>query len=519
MSELRICLDPGHNQKTNAGVVSGYYEGTQVYRLACFLKEELEKYEGVKVFMTKSKINTCPSLRERGQCAVDNQCEVLISLHTNAFSSPTAYGVSIFYSQHRPSSRDLADQLGKSITSLMKKDTGITYYRGSSIRKYPAPYTSWDYYGVIRDSVGSAGQNKVVKYSYIIEHGFHTNSKECAWMLNENNLKELAEVEACVIANYFDKTLRVEENPNVVVVPDSKYTEYTVKKGDTLGKIASAHNTTVSAIYEANRNLIKNIGLISVGWVLKIPVKEVVEEDKKTPVTTFKEGDEVKFKSGATTWANGVSFPSWVKTAKLYIRSAPRSNNTTIVVSTLKSGAVTGTARISDLEFYKGKTESTPLPTPVPPAPKPCPPKDSQVTTKIKVGDIVKVKPGAKTYTNKSIASWVYNKQYVVSELKKDRAVLDKNGLCTAFNVKDLIIVKKAESHEVTASTLKPGDKVMFKSTATKWASGSSIPNWVKRSTLYVRSDLRVNGTQVVVSILRVGPITGVARISDLQKK
>lgn len=58
----------------------------------------------------------------------------------------------------------------------------------------------------------------------------------------------------------------------------------------------------------------------------------------------------------------------------------------------------------------------------------------------IKEGSKVKVKPGAKTYTGGGVASFVYSGTYTVDELKGDRAVLDKNGICTPFNVKDLIL-------------------------------------------------------------------------------
>lgn len=46
--------------------------------------------------------------------------------------------------------------------------------------------------------------------------------------------------------------------------------KYTVKKDDTLYKIASKHNTTVDAIVKINP-IIKNPNLINVGWVLEIP--------------------------------------------------------------------------------------------------------------------------------------------------------------------------------------------------------------------------------------------------------
>ena len=58
----------------------------------------------------------------------------------------------------------------------------------------------------------------------------------------------------------------------------------------------------------------------------------------------------------------------------------------------------------------------------------------------IKAGSRVKVKSGAKTYTGGGVASFIYKGTYTVDELNGDRAVLDKNGICTPFNVKDLVL-------------------------------------------------------------------------------
>lgn len=63
----------------------------------------------------------------------------------------------------------------------------------------------------------------------------------------------------------------------------------------------------------------------------------------------------------------------------------------------------------------------------------------SNAVTPIKVGDKVKVKKGAKSYEGVNIASFVYNNTYRVDQLKGNRAVLDLTGICTAFNVNDLI--------------------------------------------------------------------------------
>lgn len=57
----------------------------------------------------------------------------------------------------------------------------------------------------------------------------------------------------------------------------------------------------------------------------------------------------------------------------------------------------------------------------------------------IGLGSKVKIRVGAKDYNGKSVAGFVYNGVYTVDELNGNRAVLDRKGICTAFNVKDLI--------------------------------------------------------------------------------
>ena len=57
---------------------------------------------------------------------------------------------------------------------------------------------------------------------------------------------------------------------NIAVV-ESASTEYTVVSGDSLSKIGKTFGVTWQAIYEANKDIIKNPDLIQVGWKLKIP--------------------------------------------------------------------------------------------------------------------------------------------------------------------------------------------------------------------------------------------------------
>lgn len=64
------------------------------------------------------------------------------------------------------------------------------------------------------------------------------------------------------------------DNRNAVVhyAPSLEQT-YTVKSGDTIGKIAKAHHVDWHKLYQANKNHIHNVNLIFPGQVLTIPSK------------------------------------------------------------------------------------------------------------------------------------------------------------------------------------------------------------------------------------------------------
>ena len=61
---------------------------------------------------------------------------------------------------------------------------------------------------------------------------------------------------------------------------------------------------------------------------------------------------------------------------------------------------------------------------------------------KIVVGSTVKLNQGAKTYTGKPLASFVYARNHKVKEISGDRAVITYEGVTVAaINIKDLILV------------------------------------------------------------------------------
>ena len=82
----------------------------------------------------------------------------------------------------------------------------------------------------------------------------------------------------------------------------------------------------------------------------------------------------------------------------------------------------------------------------------------STTTSSVKVGDVVKIASGATYYTGKAVPAWVLKKNWIVKEVKGDRAVVDKsedgkNAICSAINTKFLTVVKKAAAS--TSSSFK----------------------------------------------------------------
>lgn len=78
---------------------------------------------------------------------------------------------------------------------------------------------------------------------------------------------------------------------------------------------------------------------------------EPKEEPKKEVITSkFSVGEAIRLKPNST-YTNGKAIPTWVINSKLYVRDI---NGDNIVFSTLKSGAITGVTKESNLMNYDG---------------------------------------------------------------------------------------------------------------------------------------------------------------------
>lgn len=195
-----IVLDPGHGQFGNAHTTrEGFYEGTQNFILASFLKIELEKL-GFDVKMTRDKVEDNPELAERGSMSGKLGAVMFLSIHSNAPGGNPAderyskvRGAETFYSVsdcegNAPIARALNDAV---VATVGTEDRGI------KTRRYP-DNESVDYYGVLRSAAASG-----CKRAFLIEHGFHTNPEDSAFLQDSECLAKLAKAEAEVINKWF----------------------------------------------------------------------------------------------------------------------------------------------------------------------------------------------------------------------------------------------------------------------------------------------------------------------------
>lgn len=195
-----IVLDPGHGQFGNKHTTrDGFYEGTQNYILASFLKAELEAI-GFDVRMTRECVEDDMGLFERGAMAGNLGAVMFLSIHSNAPGGNPGEeryakirGAETFYSVsdcegNAPIARDLTDAVVRTMQ---------TENRGIKTRRYP-DNESVDYYGVLRSAAASG-----CKRAFLIEHGFHTNPEDSAFLQNSDCLARLAKAEAEVIDKWF----------------------------------------------------------------------------------------------------------------------------------------------------------------------------------------------------------------------------------------------------------------------------------------------------------------------------
>ena len=212
-----VCLDAGHYGKYNRSPVEpDYYESEMNWKLHLMLEDELEEY-GIQVMLTRGDLKMDLGLKDRGRAS--NSCDLLLSIHSNAADSESV-DYPVVYHPISGAAADLAKDLAQCIeTTMGTRQKGKAQSRKGS--------GNWDYYSVIY------GATEVGTPALILEHSFHSNTKATRWLMNDSNLRKMAQEEAKIVAEWFDvcKT-DTEDDANKLTV-----NLFPLKKGDKGAKV------------------------------------------------------------------------------------------------------------------------------------------------------------------------------------------------------------------------------------------------------------------------------------------
>lgn len=344
--EWIIVIDPGHGGEDPGAVGRG---GTQekdvVLRVSRMLKDNLDKRGGYRAFLTRNGDYYVP-FNKRLKIAREYGADLFLSIHADAARNRDAQGASVYCLSPSGASTEaarllamkenLADIIGGSpngensdasdpiVLNMFQTNTINTsrIYGGSMLSKLSRV-------SPLKFDTVQGAPFLVLKLpqipSLLVETGYISNKNEEKLLRSSRHQTRIANVLANAVEEMLPAEPAVRPAQGVVVTkkePESiqrgvtgdrpetrikkamvvkeaevgevKYQYYTVKRGDTLEKIAKKHNTTLAALLKLNQMKLKDplfvdrkIKMAALGKTAAVPpivtdVPEVSSEAKKT---------------------------------------------------------------------------------------------------------------------------------------------------------------------------------------------------------------------------------------------
>ncbi len=215
-----VVIDPGHGGENLGADYDGYLEKEINMLVANAMYEELSKYEGVKVYMTREGDRDM-SLAERAEYAAGVNADLLIALHFNMSENHTLFGSEVWVSAFDEYYQE-GVCLGEAV--LDEFDTLGTYRKGIKTRLND---NGEDYYGIIRE----ARAREIT--TVLIEHCYLDHEKDAPFRDSNEKFAQFGRLDATATAKVLglsSETLGVDyssyeraqvELPASVVKPDT----------------------------------------------------------------------------------------------------------------------------------------------------------------------------------------------------------------------------------------------------------------------------------------------------------
>ena len=188
---LVIVLDPGHGGGDPGATGGNLREDEVNFKIAYYAKEELEQYEGVKVYLTR--YNNNPSIYDRVEIAKNYNADLLVSLHINSGAS-SARGAAIWVTQdntqveYKQKATELGNTILYHIGTLGVRNNGVQIRSGQPDEWYDSGVVQ-DYYGIIRYA------QRIKLRSLLVEHCFISNANDREYINSDEKLRKMAQAD------------------------------------------------------------------------------------------------------------------------------------------------------------------------------------------------------------------------------------------------------------------------------------------------------------------------------------
>ena len=222
-------LDAGHGGWDSGAVGNGLREKDLTLQIARYCRDELQKYAGVRVIMTRDSdasvtgvANTTNELIARAQIARDNNASLFMSFHIN---SGGGTGAEIWIPRQASwysSFNELGESLGQDVLNrlasvgLVSRGTKNDYYDLNGTQLYYPDGSNADSLSVIRNC------RQYGIPAVLVEHGFIDNSYDAGLLANSLYLQKMGQADALAIANQFGLSKEAKPDPVVSEMRDGK---------------------------------------------------------------------------------------------------------------------------------------------------------------------------------------------------------------------------------------------------------------------------------------------------------
>lgn len=372
---ITIALDPGHGGGDTGAIGQNVYERDLNLKVAKYLRDYLNEYDDITVLMTHEGQNAeNMTVLERGMFALNNNADLLLSLHFNSSSTSNVHGTEIFVTRCRT-----FDKYNKNTTELSNiilnnfSKLGIDITRGIKTRlcsddeiKYKySDGEQADYYGVIRyamrgDSVIDYGipiDSGIGVPTILIEHCFLTGTVDFQYYDSENDLQNLAKSECEAIVQYYGlskidstkvKLIMLDKNKEDLALGDEKNINATVYPSTAINQKLTygTSNANVATVDENGKVIPVSKGTAIITITSDDGGKTATYTVNVVDAGIYIENEQINMIVGKTAQINATATPSSLSNKQLTYTSSDE-DIATVNENGLVTGVAVGTATIT----------------------------------------------------------------------------------------------------------------------------------------------------------------------------